>query len=598
MAEESSKMVAEKPKKFLNEPANAVEEFIEGLLLTYPNKLQRLENHHVVLAKPLNESQKVHILSGGGSGHEPSHAGWIGDGMLSGAILGGIFASPSVSSILAAIRSVTQIGSACLLIVKNYTGDRLNFGMACELANAENRPCEMVIVADDCAIPRSKGETGARGVAGTVLVHKAAGAAAAKGMTLQEVACIAMRVASRIGSLGVALDAVSLPGAATINSRLAGNKMEIGLGIHGEAGIRQSPLLTSKEIAKEIVDTIHQFGFKPYQSSSGDELHKIQEGQNLILLVNNLGGTSNFEIFILARDLIRYMESSLQCKVSRAFVGSFMTSFNMHGASASILCLGEQENDLAALIDAPTDAPAWIKADVLQSENHGSVSVLPEILVDKDKYYSKESTTAIHKFGQRAKTCILAACKALMDAESQLTEWDTIVGDGDCGLTMARGAMQVHNDVLDQVIDVDSPCLLFKGLADSVSKSMGGTSGILFEIMLRRASTLLADHVVVDENSLTCAFIGAVRAGSYYGGAKLGYRTMMDALLPAAEACEAGVDFIGIANAACKGAYSTANMTSALAGRSNYLSEEQIKGTPDPGAKAVAIILSAAANAL
>jgi dihydroxyacetone kinase len=355
--------LGERPKKFLNQVENSVDEFIEGLLLTYPNKLQQLENQHVVLAKPIKEEQKVHILSGGGSGHEPSHAGWIGDGMLTGAILGGIFASPPVSSILAAIRAVTPVieekenidGRGCLLIVKNYTGDRLNFGMACEMANAEKRPCQIVIVADDCAIPRSKGETGARGVAGTILVHKAAGAAAAKGLSLDEVVQVAEQTATRIGSLGVALEAVTLPGAATVNNRLAGNKMEIGLGIHGEAGIRQTPLMSSQEIAKEMVDTIFEFGYKPIDSNA---IIKLQKGDNVILLVNNLGGTSNFELSILARDLVRYLEGTIQCRVSRVIVGSFMTSFNMHGASASILCLKKGASDsLSALIDAPTNAP-------------------------------------------------------------------------------------------------------------------------------------------------------------------------------------------------------------------------------------------------
>eukprot|EP00569_Conticribra_weissflogii_P011720 CAMPEP_0171384128 /NCGR_PEP_ID=MMETSP0879-20121228/37977_1 /TAXON_ID=67004 /ORGANISM="Thalassiosira weissflogii, Strain CCMP1336" /LENGTH=195 /DNA_ID=CAMNT_0011896337 /DNA_START=29 /DNA_END=612 /DNA_ORIENTATION=+ len=192
---------ATKPKKFLNDPSQAVDEFITGQLLQFPNHLRKLSNHHVLLHSSFATTSStsshpnkhtVSLLSGGGSGHEPSHAGYIGSNLLSGAILGGIFASPPVSSILAAIRAVTlpasQGGRGCLLIVKNYTGDRLNFGMACEMANAEGRSVKMVVVADDCAIERKKGITGARGVAGTVLVHKTVGAAAGRGMTLEEVA--------------------------------------------------------------------------------------------------------------------------------------------------------------------------------------------------------------------------------------------------------------------------------------------------------------------------------------------------------------------------------------------------------------------------
>jgi triose/dihydroxyacetone kinase / FAD-AMP lyase (cyclizing) len=184
-----------KPKKILNDAQNAVDDFIDGLLLQYPNHCKKLANHRVILLGSYFQSsttnlqsaplQKVHLLSGGGSGHEPSHAGWIGRGMLTGAICGGIFASPSVSSILAAIRAVAhcpqfQENGGVLLIVKNYTGDRLNFGMAVELANDEGMDASMVVVADDCALSRTKGITGARGVAGTVLVHKIAGAAAGR----------------------------------------------------------------------------------------------------------------------------------------------------------------------------------------------------------------------------------------------------------------------------------------------------------------------------------------------------------------------------------------------------------------------------------
>mmetsp|Transcript_353 Transcript_353/g.544 ORF Transcript_353/g.544 Transcript_353/m.544 type:complete len:259 (-) Transcript_353:1720-2496(-) len=200
-------------KHFINSPESSVQELVDGLILTYPKTLQKLANHDIILKRDI-PANKVTLLSGGGSGHEPSHAGWIGEGMLDGAILGGMFASPSVKSILAGIRAVTPVGDGpgCLLIVKNYTGDRLNFGMACELANAEGRKCKMVVVADDCAVPRNKGATGARGVCGTILVHKVAGAAAQSGASLTEVAELANLVASRIGSLGVSIGGVCIPG--------------------------------------------------------------------------------------------------------------------------------------------------------------------------------------------------------------------------------------------------------------------------------------------------------------------------------------------------------------------------------------------------
>ena len=244
-----------KPKKIINDPADAVDDFISGLLMQYPNRLVKLANHHVILSA--SPSDGVQLLSGGGSGHEPSHAGWIGSGMLSGAICGGIFASPSVAAILAAIRAAAVNNpNGVLLVVKNYTGDRLNFGVACEKANQEGILCRMVVVADDCALERTKGITGARGVAGTVLVHKIAGAASKAGKSLDEIVEIVDQVNARIGTLGVALDSVTVPGAAAVNDRLDDATIEIGLGIHGEAGMKQSPLLTAKEMAKTMIQTM------------------------------------------------------------------------------------------------------------------------------------------------------------------------------------------------------------------------------------------------------------------------------------------------------------------------------------------------------
>eukprot|EP00536_Pseudo-nitzschia_multiseries_P019609 jgi/Psemu1/233001/e_gw1.5791.3.1 len=330
-----------KPKQILNDPKKSVNEFISGLLLQYPNRLQKLQNHNVVLAsKPPCDGNAVQLLSGGGSGHEPSHAGWIGNGMLSGAICGGIFASPSVASILAAIRASAasmKENNGILLVVKNYTGDRLNFGMACEKANQEGILARMVVVADDCALERTKGITGARGVAGCVLVHKIAGAASVAGKSLDKIVDLVKEINGCMGTLGIALDSVTIPGAETVNDRLDDKTIEIGLGIHGEAGMKQSPLLTADEMAKEMIDTIRKYG---RMDEDGNIVPLFEKGDRLCVLVNNLGGTSNFEMSILANACVKYLENDENGgKVTRLMVGSFMTSFDMHGASVTILNL-------------------------------------------------------------------------------------------------------------------------------------------------------------------------------------------------------------------------------------------------------------------
>lgn len=640
-----------KPKKFLNPSSyNHVNEVIQGLLYERPNTLKKLANHNVVLQHPL-PNRKVHLLSGGGSGHEPAHAGYIGKGMLSGAILGNVFASPSVSQILAAIRAVTRVNDdssecdgGCLLIVKNYTGDRLNFGMACELANAEGRKTAMVVVDDDCALPRKKGVTGSRGLAGTVFVHKIAGAAAEQGLSLSKVQEVAQTVIGKIGSLGVSFESVTLPDADCVNDRLKGEVMEVGLGIHGEAGIRQSEFLPVQDIAKLMVQTIVDFGFDCTDASSanttttsGEQIYSsslgyLKAGDKIVIMVNNLGGTSNFEMHILVETIVKMLESEpYQCKVVAVYNGSFMTSFNMHGASLSILSL-DNDGVLENYLKEQALAPAWDNSVEYYDHNNEekirpSLIEVPEVIVDTaaeqtalSTNYAKVVTINIPNFSKRAYNAILAACDAIITNEPQLTRFDTIVGDGDCGQTFARGATEIKNKLQNGTLlgddDDTLPHALFWNIANAISESMGGSSGILLELMFRKISTFLRSLTHDDNNDegtkvitkqhLCQAFIKGTESISFYGGAKVGARTMLDALVPAAVEAATAIKcsdddssnnlLKDMSDASKKGALSTAFMKEALAGRSNYLSEQQIVGTPDPGAMAIAVILEAIAS--
>jgi len=506
-----------KPKKIINNAEDSVSEFIDGLLLQYPNRLRKLQNHHVVLARNAAAADKVHLISGGGSGHEPSHAGWLdGNGMLSGAVCGGIFASPSVSSILAAIRAVvaaaagTSNNKGVLLVIKNYTGDRLNFGMAAERAAQEGVLVDMVVVADDCALPRTKGITGARGVAGTVVVHKIAGAAAASGKSLQEVKAIADAVCRRMGTLGASLDSVTIPGADTVNDRLDEKTIEIGLGIHGEAGMRQSPLVSANELAKEMVSTIQKFGRVVSKDGADDEIVPLfQKGDEVCVLVNNLGGTSNFEMSILARSCVRLLESDeYGVKAVRVMVGSLMTSFDMHGASLTVLNTTGR-SDLTEFLDAPTNAPAWQQCDVWDfssDPSRPSCAEIPEVAVDEKVSQLKMPTLAIPDFDSNSKSLITAAVQKLAENEPLLTKYDTIVGDGDCGITMKRGATEVLDRLGSGKIPTDHPVPLFSALADAVSASMGGTSGVLLELMFRKMSSTLSRADSIDVGGICASF--------------------------------------------------------------------------------------------
>jgi triose/dihydroxyacetone kinase / FAD-AMP lyase (cyclizing) len=619
-----------KPKNILNDPEHAVSEFISGLLRQYPHHLVQLEHHNVLLSASLVDTvpptstssttdtsrQLVHILSGGGSGHEPSHAGWIGWGMLSGAVCGGIFASPSVHSILAAIRAVsvgtlknetTNDTGGVLLIVKNYTGDRLNFGLAAERAQSEGMATAMVIVADDCALPRQSLTSGARGVAGTVLVHKVAGAAAAQGQSLHQVAAWARTTAARLGTLGVALDSVTVPGATTLNQRLDDATIEIGLGIHGEAGRRTSPLLTATAMAREMIATIREYGRAVEDDSGATQIVPLWEaGEEVAILVNNLGGTSNFELSILTNSIVELLESAEfgQVRARRVWVGSYMTSFDMRGVSLTIVNVsGDEGRQVLHYLDAPTTAPAWSPCNVWQETAavRPSMVPFPEVLVAATDADSKPGQgpaalgppLLLHGFASMALARIQSAATKLADSEPLLTKYDTIVGDGDCGITMKRGATDVLRLVQENKIPLDHPVPMFLALAEAVSASMGGTSGVLLELMLRKMSSTLGRSNSIGTQEMCMAFQAGVEAVSHYGGAQVGSRTMLDALVPAASILVETMDLTQAASHARAGADSTALMKVASAGRSNYLSQETLEGTPDPGAVAVAIVLEA-----
>jgi len=562
-----------KPKHIINTADTAVEDLIQGLLLQYP--FRRVENQPVLLLDPPRKT--VALLSGGGSGHEPAHAGYLG--LLDAAVLGGLFASPSVANIVAALRALDR---DTLMIVKNYTGDRLNFGAA---AGQVPQNVRMIVVADDVSLPRKTGFQGARGVAGTVLVHKVAGAAALAGKSLDEVYEVTSKVCSCMGTLGIALDAVTVPGASSKNTRIPDDKIEVGLGIHGEAGSRQSPTLTAMEMATEMVTKIRDYG----REVDGGIVPMFEDGDHLCMLVNNLGGSSNLEIAILAKYCATEIE---KCGgvVTHVFCGTYMTSFSMHGASLTILNLTKAGAEVKTLLEEPCSAPAWVPCTVFEPAMGSRPSSSPVVVKEEPIEATKDtlSPCSIQDFSDLAAKMISAAANALIASEPSLTEYDTIVGDGDCGLTMKRGA----SAVLEKCLQQDHPVLLFESLAVAVSNTMGGTSGILYEVFFRKvASTCLAMRNI-GESEMLQALRSGVEEIQQVGGASVGSRTMLDALIPASK-CNS---WESAANAAREGADGTKEMGSATAGRSNYLSEEVLQGTPDPGAEAVAIALAAIAK--
>lgn len=561
-------------KKFINEAPDCVEEMVQGILAVHSDRMVRLEGYHVLLHKDITtlKSAQVTLLSGGGSGHEPAHAGYIGDGMLSGAVLGGVFASPSIASIYAAICAAAG-SHGVLLIVKNYTGDRINFGQAALMAKSElGIAVEMVVVADDSALPEGKGITGGRGVAGTVFVHKAAGAAAAAGLSLAAVAGVAREAANAVRTLGTALTTCTVPGTMP-SDRLDSVTMEMGLGIHGEPGLKQMKVVPCAAIVSEMLQVIW------------DRMGP-RKPEKVALLINNLGGTPLLEMYVVANDAVKFVKESLGADPVRVLVGPFMTSLEMQGVSLSLLAVDDPL--LLARIDAPTNASAWLPPSTSSPEARPLINVAPAPAKFND---GDSSGTSSAKGAHGISVGVVnAICTALDDAETRLTAWDQVAGDGDCGITFKRGAKQVAASVTSYPLNDDAAT--FGAIADSISASMGGTSGALLEIFFRAGKV----HLLENPRDFKGAFSEGSMAIKSIGGADEGMRTMLDALLPASRVLVAGGSWKNAVEAAEAGSKATMEME-ALAGRSNYISKELLSTVPDPGAMAVAIALRAGLDA-
>lgn len=272
-------------KKFINNPEKVVRDMIDGILFAHSDKLQNMPETNIIIRANSPFQGKVAIVSGGGSGHEPAHIGFVGKGMLDAAVMGEIFTSPTPDQILKAIQKV-DTGSGVLLIVKNYSGDIMNFEMAAEMAEAQGIPIATVIVNDDIAIDNSSYTMRRRGISGTIFVHKIAGAMAEKGASLKEVEDVANKVIANIRSMGMALKTCTIPGAGTVGYKIGENEVEVGIGIHGEPGTHRISMISADEMAKLLLEDL-----------LSDMQLKI--GDKVAVMVNGLGGTPLMELYIL-----------------------------------------------------------------------------------------------------------------------------------------------------------------------------------------------------------------------------------------------------------------------------------------------------------
>lgn len=553
-------------KKLINDPRNVVRESLEGLVLTQPGTA--LMKDRLIVVRPEQvvtadnrSSVPVAVISGGGAGHEPAHAGYVAAGMLTAAVSGEVFSSPSVDVVLDCIRAVTG-DAGCLVVVKSYTGDRLNFGLAAELARAEGLKVEVVVVADDVAITESDANAGRRGLAGTVLAHKSAGAAAHARRSLEEVAAIARTVSAGLGTIGVGLSGVTVPGASGPGFTLGEDEIEVGLGIHGEPGVRREKLRPADELVAELVQLL----ITDRQLGAGDRV---------VALIGSAGATPPMELSIVTRAVAAQL-AARGIDLVRVWQGLVMTSLDMAGVSITLLRLPDDEigSDLLALLDAPTASRAW------PGRPPGAIPHLQ--LVPAPGVVPEPLDATGHDPVVRA--AIDAAIRAVLDQEEELTRLDQVVGDGDLGTALARGARAWAAQPVD-----GSAAEQLRRLSEYARRDIGGTSGPLYAVGLLRAAESLASGA-----SWPDAFAAGVDGVRDLGGASVGDRTMVDALQPAAEAAPDGLD--AVVDAAQRGADSTRALR-ARRGRSSYLGD-RVEGHPDPGAVAVTAWLAAVRDAL
>jgi len=522
--------------------------------------------------------KQVAIISGGGSGHEPAHAGYIGAAMLSAAVVGEVFTSPDTDSIFEAIKDVAGKPGA-LLVVKNYTGDRLNFGLAAEMARSEGIPVEMIIVDDDVALSGATSATGARGLAGTIFIHKLVGAAAAEGKSLREIATLGKAAVRSLATMGVSFSAGTSPAVGKASFELGEDEMELGLGIHGEPGVTRTKLQPADRLTETLLSQILRV------RNFGDQ-------KRITLIINNLGATTEMELAIVARHAMLFLEKN-GFTIERLYAGTFLSSLDMAGISISVLGVNDE---WLRLLDYPTTAPAWPSVARLRprSVNFAAAPVVSTNVAFSAREYVESD------LGKTVKRAIEAACEALIQAEPELTEMDRIAGDGDLGASMKRASRAVQEALTAYPLN-DIPATL-KALGHTLRHELGGSSGPLYGVLFLRAGNVLEKSGPIGLAQWGLAVDDGCRAISELGGAKPGDRTMLDALDPFVKTLKnAGVKpareiLLSAIDQAQLGAEATAQMRPRL-GRSSYL-QDRVLGHPDPGAIAVAIWLRAAAQAL
>ena len=591
-------------KKIMNTAESFVYDMCHGLAKAHP-ELEFVEKYKVVKKKVVDRN-KVTLISGGGSGHEPAHAGFVGTGMLDAAVCGDVFASPSQIQVYNALK-LTASKKGTLMIVKNYSGDCMNFNNAGALAKDDGIEVDAVYVNDDIAVKDSLYTVGRRGVAGTVFVHKIAGAAAEQGKSLPEVKAVAEKVIANIRSFGFALTSCTVPAAGSPTFEIGEDEMEFGVGIHGEPGRKREKLISADELAARIVPDI------------AEDL-KLVKGEEIALLINGFGGTPLQELYLFNNSVTNELEKA-GVKIYKTLVGNYMTSIDMAGASVTFLRL---DNELKGYLDYPVSTPAitWggsSKEDIAAREAIAALAkalnVTPAAFAKKEDVNEaaaevEEEEGKTYKFagkaviGEKINTPGMGKLVKLMadiiiENEVPFCKADRC-GDGDFGMSIAKGFKQLKAD-WDTRKKGDIGEFLVS-CSEIIMEYCGGASGPIWGSAFRYAGKAVQGKKEIELKDLAAIFQAAVEGvqetgrKSFGKGAVVGDKTLIDALVPAAdalsEAAEKGMKMKDAMKASAKAAVAGAEATKYIQAKMGRAGVTDSEGYPDAGAYGLGVIFT------
>ncbi|MDU6678577.1 dihydroxyacetone kinase family protein [Actinomyces sp.] len=548
--------------RLVNNPEEFPAESIEGFADAFSNWVKPV--YGGVVRSTKTPDGKVAIVVGGGSGHYPAFAGWVGPGMADGAVAGNIFSSPSGAQAYSVAKAAER-GGGVLIGFGNYAGDVLHFGQAVERLRSEGIDARTLVVTDDVASASEEDHLKRRGIAGDLPTFKIAGAAAEAGLDIDEVVRVFDKANDRTRSFGVAFSGCTLPGAKEPLFHLDPGRMGVGMGIHGEPGVREDEIGTSDEIAQLLVDGL---------------INERPEGSDnrVVAIVNGLGDTKYEEMFVLWRDIAKRLRAAGLELVGKE-VGEFVTSLDMAGVSLTLVWV---DDELLKFWQAPADTPAFRVGNMAPAEvDDRELNVTAEE-VRVEQPGSEES----QKLAGEVVSVLERIADLLHEKEPELGKIDAVAGDGDHGIGMARGSKAAVETARRLAGEGGGAATVLAGAGDSWSASAGGTSGALWGALLTAFGRVLGDEA--GDANLVDATAAGLEAVTRLGGAHVGDKTMVDAFVPAVQALQEQGDWHAATDAARKGAESTKDLV-AKVGRARPLGEKSL-GTPDAGATSLAMI--------